>query len=99
MKAFDFQSVYEHFMTAFSYRNDLQTLGFKRYFLVTAKKLASYRQKYWNVKLALEQKEKEIKKLQKKVDALRETNKEKNKSLREQRKTITRLIEQSKKIK
>ncbi|MGB1205635.1 MAG: ATP-dependent DNA helicase [Chitinophagales bacterium] len=99
VKALDFQAVYKQFMTAMDYRNDLHTTSFKRYFLIATKKLASYRQKYLNAKLDLEQKEKENLKLQKKIDALRETNKEKNKSLREQRKAIARLIEQCKKAK
>ena len=99
VKTLDFQAVYEHFMTAFSYRNDLQTAAFKRYFLVTAKKLASFQQKYWNVKLDLAQKEEAYLKLQRKMEALKQNNKEKNKEIREQRKTIARLIEEAKKIK
>ena len=44
----------------------------------------------------MERKEKEHLKLQRKIEALKETNREKNKSLREQRKTITRLVEKCK---
>lgn len=43
---FDFEEGYNHLITAIKHRNDIETTEFKRYFIVNAMRLASYKRKF-----------------------------------------------------
>ncbi|MBB6681203.1 AAA family ATPase [Aequorivita sp. 609] len=47
---YDFNAAYENFIQAIKYRNDVETRGFKKYFITIASRISSFKNKYQGLK-------------------------------------------------
>lgn len=64
LKELNFAEAYDNLVKAIKYRNDIETDSFKKYFVATAKRLGSFKQKYPDTLKELETKTTENKELQ-----------------------------------
>lgn len=98
IKALDFIEAYGNFAKAIKFRNDIETDAFKKYFIVTASKLGSYKQKLSNV---FGQLEVTIEKNENLIISIEELETEKSvhqTKINEQNKAIKLLLEKTKEL-
>ena len=85
VKAFHFESAFENFKQALKYRNDLETETFKRYVVITGKRLAGKNKSFQKLAGNLEKVNTqlaEVDQLQAQIKSLTLKNKEQNNSLK-----------------
>lgn len=55
IKKYDFNTAYDNFAQAIKFRNDIETSGFKKYFITIASKISSFKNKYLGLKEKFEE--------------------------------------------
>jgi hypothetical protein len=97
-KSLNFSLVYDNFIKAIKFRNDIETDVFKKYFVTTARKITSYKTKY-NSLLHNNQEEKSQNTfLQSKIDELENINSAGQIKNTEQNNAIKLLLEKTKEL-
>ncbi|HOG20132.1 MAG TPA: hypothetical protein PLM01_10395, partial [Bacteroidales bacterium] len=96
IKALNFLEAYDSFVKAIKFRNDIETDLFKKYFVVTANKLASFKQKYTDILNKFETATKENEELQVSVSKLESEKQQQQSKINEQNKAIKLLLDKTK---
>jgi hypothetical protein len=95
IKALDFIEAYDNFTKALKFRNDIETDIFKKYFIVTASKLSSFKKRFSSLILKLEKTNQENVILRRSISDLeKETNLQLSK-IGEQNKAIKLMLERT----
>jgi predicted nucleic acid-binding Zn-ribbon protein len=70
IKVLNFPKAYENFVKALKFRNDIETSTFKKYFITTAKRLSSFKAKYYEIEGDLQSAHQDIEDLTKTIESL-----------------------------
>ena len=93
-----FRDAFENFTQAIKFRNDIETESFKKYFIVTASKLASFKQKYFNSLKRLEETTQENISLGNSISDLETETSNQQTKINEQNKAIKLLLDKTKEL-
>lgn len=94
----NFRDAYENFTQAIKFRNDIETESFKKYFIVTALKLASFKEKYSNSLKRLEETTQENISLGNSISDLESETSNQHTKINEQNKAIKLLLDKTKEL-
>lgn len=94
----NFRDAFENFTQAIKFRNDIETESFKKYFLVTASKLASFKEKYSNSLKRLEETTQENISLRNSISDLETETSNQQTKINEQNKAIKLLLDKTKEL-
>lgn len=92
----NFGEAYDNFTNAIKFRNDIETDLFKKYFVATANRLGSFRQKHTDTLSDLEAKKQENEKLQVSVSKLENEKVNQQTKINDQNKAIKLLLDKTK---
>ena len=95
IKALDFTEAYNNFTKAIKFRNDIETDAFKKYFIVTASKLGSYKQKLSIVSGQLTATLEETENLENSIAELETDNNNQQTKINDQNKAIKLLLDKT----
>ena len=98
IKALNFFDAYDSFLKAINFRNDIETETFKKYFITTAKKLGSFRNKYINSLNELETLREENEELQVLLSELEDEKLNQQTKINGQDKDIKLLLDKTKEL-
>ena len=98
IKTLNFKDAYDNFVKAITFRNDIESALFKKYFVVTSNRIASYSQKYIDSLNKLEIVKKENKELQHVVSDLEYDGTKNQLKINEQNSAIKLLLDQVKSL-
>ncbi len=93
IKSLNFTEAYENFVKAIKFRNDIETDLFRKYFIVTANKIASFRQKHTNALNELVTKTQENEELQAWISELKSEKLSQKTKINDQNEAIKLLLE------
>ena len=96
IKTLNFTKAYENFIKAIKFRNDIETELFKEYFVTTANRLSSSKQKYTDTLNELETKSRENEELQISVTDLESEKINQQTKINDQNKAIKLLLDKTK---
>jgi hypothetical protein len=96
IKSLDFLEAYNNFTKALKFRNDIETESFKKYFIVTASKLASFKHKLFNSLKLLEDTTQENISLGNSIADLETETSNQQTKINEQNKAIKLLLDKTK---
>lgn len=91
----NFRDAFENFTQAIKFRNDIETENFKKYFIVTASKLASFKEKYSNSLKRLEETTQENISLGNSIADLETETSNQQRKINEQNKAIKLLLDKT----
>jgi hypothetical protein len=91
----NFRDAFENFTQAIKFRNDIETESFKKYFIVTASKLASFKAKYSNSLKRLEETTQENISLGNSISDLETETSNQQTKINEQNKAIKLLLDKT----
>lgn len=94
----NFRVAFENFTQAIKFRNDIETESFKKYFIVTASKLASFKEKYSNSLKRLEETTQENISLGNSISDLETETINQQTKINEQNKAIKLLLDKTKEL-
>ena len=94
--ALNFSEAYENFIKAIKFRNDIETEIFKKYFIATASRLGSFRQKHTDTLNQLATKNHENEELQVSISELESVKLSHQTKISEQNKAIKLLLDMTK---
>lgn len=94
----NFRDAIENFTQAIKFRNDIETESFKKYFIVTASKLASFKEKYSNSLKRLEETTQENISLGNSISDLETETSNQQTKINEQNKDIKLLLNKTKEL-
>jgi hypothetical protein len=94
----NFRDAFENFTQAIKFRNDIETESFKKYFIVTASKLASFKEKYSNSLKRLEETTQENISLGNSISDLETETSSQQTKINEQNKAIKLLLDKTKEL-
>lgn len=94
----NFRNAFENFTQAIKFRNDIETESFKKYFIVTASKLASFKEKYCNSLKQLEKTTQENISLGNSIADLETEMSNQQTKINEQNKAIKLLLDKTKEL-
>lgn len=94
----NFRDAFENFTQAIKFRNDIETESFKKYFIVTASKLASFKEKYSNSLKRLEETTQENISLGNSISDLETETSNQQTKINEQNKAIKLLLDKTKEL-
>src|SRR5690606_41261926 len=94
----NFEEAYNNFIKALKFRNDIETDQFKKYFIVTAKRLGSFRQKFPELIAEKETLKQEKKELELTVSELENEKATQQTKINEQNKSIKLLLDKTKEL-
>ncbi|MGF7141571.1 ATP-dependent DNA helicase [Roseimarinus sediminis] len=92
----DFNAVYDNFTQAIKYRNDIETSGFKKYFITIASKISSFKNKYYGLKEAHEELAKIKTEIENTNNELLKENSENSDKISKQNDSIKLLLDKTK---
>jgi hypothetical protein len=98
IKALDFVEAYNNFTKAIKFRNDIETESFKKYFIVTASKLGSFKQKLTTTLEELEKVNQENVNLGNTIEDLETEKNSQQVKINEQNKAIKLLLDKTKEL-
>lgn len=98
IKTLDFLDAYNNFTKAIKFRNDIETESFKKYFIVTASKLGSFKQKLTIALKELETKSQEKIHLENTIADLETEKNSQRAKINEQNKAIKLLLDKTKEL-
>ena len=94
----NFRDAFENFTQAIKFRNDIETESFKKYFIVTASKFASFKEKYSNSLKRLEETTQENISLRNSISDLETETSNQQTKINEQNKAIKLLLDKTKEL-
>src|SRR5690554_1155584 len=94
----NFEEGYNNFIKALKFRNDIETDQFKKYFIVTAKRLGSFRQKFLELVAEKETIKQEKEELELTVSELENEKATHQTKINEQNKSIKLLLDKAKEL-
>lgn len=98
IKTLDFVEAYNNFTKAIKFRNDIETESFKKYFITTASKLGSFKQKLTNVLEEFHEKTQEKVNLENTISDLETEKNSQQLKINEQNKAIKLLLDKTKEL-
>lgn len=98
IKSLDFLEAYNNFTKAIKFRNDIETESFKKYFIITASKLGSFKQKLTTTLEGLETINQEKLNLENTIEDLETEKNSKQAKINEQNKAIKLLLDKTKEL-
>jgi len=98
IKKLDFKEAYTNFTKAIKFRTDIETESFKKYFIVTASKLVSFKQKYSNSVKQLDTTIQENINLKNTITDLETKEISQQEKISEQNKAIKLMLEKTKEL-
>lgn len=98
INSLNFTDAYENFIKAIKYRNDIETESFKKYFIVTATKLSSFKPKLLNTLEQLEETTNENIRLENSIADLETEKSSQQTKINEQNKAIKLLLDKTKEL-
>ena len=96
VEQFDFGNAYLNFISAIKLRNDIETENFKKYFVTTASRLASFKMKFFAIQSKLSESERHINNLSRMVVDSKEDLLAKEQKLWEQNNSVRLLLDKLK---
>ena len=98
IKQFDYNEAYENFIKALKFRNDIETDGFKKYFIVSALRIASYKNELEKSKAQLFDLSSSNIELETSIKELSEKCSNKDEKISEQNKALKLLLDKSEEL-
>jgi len=98
IKSLNFTEAYDNFVRAIKFRNDIETDLFRKYFVATANRLGSFRQKYTDTFSELKAKTQENEELQASISELESEKLTQQTKINDQNKTIKLLLDKAKRL-
>jgi hypothetical protein len=96
IKSLNFTEAYDNFVRAIKFRNDIETDLFRKYFVVTANRLGSFRQKHTDTSSELVTKTQENEELQASISELESEKLSQQIKINDQNKAIKLLLDKTK---